>query len=79
MQGWPSAPITHDSGSTERNAYEENSVFTLMVLIHVAISLVFNWIFGDSEPLGKTILTSAIFVAIFTAIIYNGEKGKSGE
>ena len=53
--------------------------FTLMALIHVAISLVFNWIFGDSEPLGKTILTSAIFVAIFTAIIYNGEKGKSGE
>ncbi len=53
--------------------------FTLMVLIHVAISLVFNWIFGDSEPLGKTILTSAIFVAIYTAIIYNGEKGKSGE
>ena len=54
-------------------------IFTLMVLIHVAISLVFNWIFGDSEPLGKTILSSAIFVVIFTAIIYNGGKGKSGE
>ena len=50
--------------------------FALMFMVHFAVSLMFNWIFGESEHIGKMIISSVLFVLIYSALLHFISKGK---
>ena len=50
--------------------------FALMFMVHFAVSMMFNWIFGESEHIGETLISSTLFVMIYSAIHHFVGKGK---
>lgn len=49
--------------------------FALMFIGLFAVSLACNWIFGESVHLAKMIISSLVFVLIYSAFIHYFRKG----
>ena len=44
--------------------------FVVMFVVHFVVSLIFNWIFGESENIGRMLISSLLFVVVYSAVLY---------
>ena len=52
--------------------------FAVMFVVHFVVSLIFNWIFGESENIGRMLISSLLFVVVYSAVLYFvGQKRKN--
>ena len=44
--------------------------FAVMFVVHFVVSLIFNWIFGESENIGRMLISSLLFAVVYSAVLY---------